>query len=526
MARTFNITGTCIPGTHFIADRSEKLGQIADMVAKGHYFTINKPRQYGKSTMMNLLEQRLTEDKDYLALAISFEEIDAPTYKNQELFIATFLDILKEQLEFLNERALLEEFNAQSDGEKSIANLKRLDSFLSRLISHSGRKAVLMIDEVDKACDNQLFLDFLGMLRARYLKRNMGKGYTFHSVILAGVHDVKTLKTKIRPDDKKMYNSPWNIAMDFTIDLSLNTSEIASMLRDYSKERNIKIDYPEISERLFYLTSGYPFLVSYLCKILDEEIQEIQTAKECLPAHLDHAIQLCMAKNNTNFESLIKNLENNSELYELVFKIIMSEQEFSFNLHNPVINLGVIHGVLRKHDAKTSIHNRIYEQLIYNYMSSKLETGIRFGVVSSSYIENDGSLSVEKIIRKFQDFMKEKYSSKDIDFVERNGRLLFMAFVRPIINGNGFDFKEVQISEEKRLDMVITFQNKKYIIELKIWRGEVYHQTGIEQLGNYLDRQNLNCGYLLIFDPRKQSGQAGEYNELRIGDKTIFTAWV
>ena len=38
------------------------------------------------------------------------------------------------------------------------------------------------------------------------------------------------------------------------------------------------------------------------------------------------------------------------------------------------------------------------------------------------------------------------------------------------INGIGFDFKEAQISEEKRLDVVITIQDKKHIIELKIWR--------------------------------------------------------
>lgn len=31
--------------------------------------------------------------------------------------------------------------------------------------------------------------------------------------------------------------------------------------------------------------------------------------------------------------------------------------------------------------------------------------------------------------------------------------LLFLAFIKPIINGTGFDFKEVQISEEKRLDI-------------------------------------------------------------------------
>ena len=83
-----------------------------------------------------------------------------------------------------------------------------------------------MIDEVDKSSNNQLFLSFLGMLRNKYLLRNEGKDYTFHSVILAGVHDVKNLKVKIRPEEEQKYNSPWNIASDFEVDMSFSKEEI------------------------------------------------------------------------------------------------------------------------------------------------------------------------------------------------------------------------------------------------------------------------------------------------------------
>lgn len=56
-----------------------------------------------------------------------------------------------------------------------------------------------MIDEVDKSSDNQIFLSFLGLLREKYLKCQQGKDVTFHSVILAGVYDIKTLKLKLHP---------------------------------------------------------------------------------------------------------------------------------------------------------------------------------------------------------------------------------------------------------------------------------------------------------------------------------------
>jgi len=47
MDKKFNITGTCIPQTHYMADTSGKIRQIVAMVEAGEYFTINRPRQYG-----------------------------------------------------------------------------------------------------------------------------------------------------------------------------------------------------------------------------------------------------------------------------------------------------------------------------------------------------------------------------------------------------------------------------------------------------------------------------------------------
>ena len=123
-------------------------------------------------------------------------------------------------------------------------------------------------------------------------------------------------------------------------------------------------------------------------------------------------------------------------------------------------------------------------------------------ILKVTFLEGTG-LNIEKILIKFQEFMKEQYSSIDKNFLEREGRLLFLAFIKPIINGVGFAFKEVQISEEKRLDVVITYNKNKYIIELKIWRGEEYHEKGLKQLADYLHINNENKGYLLIFNFNK-----------------------
>ncbi len=135
-------------------------------------------------------------------------------------------------------------------------------------------------------------------------------------------------------------------------------------------------------------------------------------------------------------------------------------------------------------------------------------------------------LNLELILQRFQVFMKENYSQREESFLENQWRLLFLSFLRPILNGNGFDFKEVQISDERRLDVVITFHNRKYIIELKLWRGKSYHERGLNQLYDYLDKQNEDTGFLVIFDNRKEKKDwlRSEWREEK--GKKVFAIWI
>lgn len=222
-----------------------------------------------------------------------------------------------------------------------------------------------MIDEVDKSSNNQLFLSFLGMIRNKYLLRNQGKDYTFHSVILAGVHDVKSLKLKLRPEDEHKYNSPWNIASDFDVDMSFSVEEICTILHDYVSNTDVNLDKKYFSERLYFYTSGYPFLVSKLCKIIDERLMEEETL-EWKKEYMDKAVKELLKESNTNFDSLIKNIENNIELKELIKRLIIDGSKITYNRDNPIIIMGITYGIISNQQGELRIHNRIYEQRIYD----------------------------------------------------------------------------------------------------------------------------------------------------------------
>ncbi len=348
-----------------MVDTSAKIAQVMMLIEEGAYFTINRPRQYGKTTMMFLLNKNLKKNKDYFCIKMSFEGIGSESYKNFETFIDAFLLRLKHTFALHNHTLILDFINQNAQ----ITNLSQLSSLLTELILKLNKKVVLLIDEVDKSCNNQLFLDLLGMLREKYLLRNEGEDITFQSVVLAGVYDVKTLKLKLRSDEEHKYNSPWNIAVDFTVDLAFSAQEITSMLQSFMQDRQIKMNVFEIAELLHYYTSGYPFLVSKLCYIIDAYLKP---ANEWATADVEKAVKHILKENNTNFDSLIKNLENNHELYDLVHRIALAGEVIPYVVSDPVISMGTIFGVLKTDVDICKLHNRIYEQYIYNHMTARV----------------------------------------------------------------------------------------------------------------------------------------------------------
>ncbi len=523
MKKRFNDTGLCIAGKHYMADTSAKLAALMELVEEGAYFAINRPRQYGKTTSIHQLFLALNKRSDYLAIQISLEGIGDTVFENETVFCQNFVDDLAYRMR--NSHPTYSDFLSKE--VDSAISFKHLSRTISNFVEFCGKKVAVIIDEIDKASNNQLFLSFLGTLRDKYLEAHKGLDITFHSVTLAGVHDIKSLKFKIAPDSSGKLNSPWNIAIDFTVDMSFNPREIEPMLADYARDKGIEMDTAAIAEKIYYYTSGYPYLASKICKVADEELLPGRSSPSWDIGLIDEAFKYLIdeAYTTTLFDDMAKNLENNPGLYDLVFEISFNGKRLPFNILDPDINLGSLYGILVNDQGMCKIHNRIFEQKIYGYMLSKQSRkgGIPSGMMASRFYSDD-ALYLKNILLGFQEFMKENYSKKDTKFLEREGRLLFLSFLKPIINGKGFEFKEPSVAEERRMDVVVTFAAQRYVVELKRWEGEAYHRKGLQQLSDYLDNYSLKEGFLLIFDFRKEK----EYKEelIRFGDKEIFAVWV
>lgn len=190
--KKFNITGICVPDLHYMVDTGDKLNEIIhDYIECNEYFMINRARQYGKSTTLELLYARLK--KDYIVLDISFEAAEDCFTSVSAMAQGVVNKISRALAENNVPDQLTEIWNEPVSTELPLDSLSvKISSFCRA----SEKEVIFMVDEVDKAADNQIFLSFLGLLREKYLKRSAGRDCTFKSVILAGVHDIKNLKMK------------------------------------------------------------------------------------------------------------------------------------------------------------------------------------------------------------------------------------------------------------------------------------------------------------------------------------------
>lgn len=216
---------------------------------------------------------------------------------------------------------------------------------------------------------------------------------------------------------------------------------------------------------------------------------------------VEAAVKEITYEKSTLIDDVIKNIENNPEIKALIYEILVEGREINYNPY--AYEKGIIYGLLVERNRKMQVHNKLFEEIIYNYMLAQQEMralAAKFtGVDKRSIINNDG-LDMEKTLLKFQEFMYEQYRQEDERFYETNGRLIFLAYLKPILNGRGFSFVEAQTRENRRMDVVITFGARKFVVELKIWNGRKYEEKGLEQLAEYLEIQKLDEGYMVVYN--------------------------
>ncbi|MBR4265008.1 MAG: hypothetical protein IKQ46_03015 [Bacteroidales bacterium] len=81
MAKEFNTEVTCDPKLHYMVDTTNKMKVFERLIDRKKYFTINRARQFGKSTSLKWIYTHL--NGEYLVVSLSFEDTEESDWISQ-----------------------------------------------------------------------------------------------------------------------------------------------------------------------------------------------------------------------------------------------------------------------------------------------------------------------------------------------------------------------------------------------------------------------------------------------------------
>jgi len=522
--RRFGTEGRVEPAHHYFVPRTNEIVDFINRVRAGKYIVLFAPRQTGKTTFFRRVidvlsegtrtESRVasashqtpqqnaaasTSDPTYFPIRLDFQVC-------RNLSVLEFYTYLSKGIRSQIESVFQKHESMPSlsqflDATPFTNHISMIDFFreLQRLLQN--RRIVLMIDEFDGIPQSALS-DFLYALRLIYLS---DEPRCPHSIGIIGVKSINQLNY-----DRSV--SPFNIQDEFRLP-NFTLEQVQELIEQYTDEVG-QVFALEVIESIHKQTAGQPVLVNRFAQILTEEL-DIPKNETITMAHFTTAHTQLLRGRNTNIEHLTTNIRKDPRFENILMRIMARDEGIDFNLRNDIIGELATYGVIKEGtDGMCEILNPIYLYCILQAFKP-LVNGLEdeyFPEDTSDdfrdYLAPGNSIDMVSLLDNFQNFIARagfKILQVPDTPQESVGQYLLMtyldAFVRRI---GGMMHIEVQTGRG-RMDLIVTHDQRKYIVETKIWRGTHYYESGKRQLARYLRLEGVTEGFYVVFDHRQAS---------------------
>lgn len=500
--RSFETRGPVYPEDNYVVARTDELSDFINRLEKGRYVVLFAPRQTGKTTFFHRALEVLPTDV-YFPIRIDFQ---ASNNLEPSVFYQGLYEDICEEIEAVFQKrgsvssSTLTEFldNTQITNHLSMRRFfRRFSNFLEH--HHNRQKVVLIIDEFD-GIPRAVLSDFLYSLRHIYLS---GRDRCPHSVGIVGVKSITQLNY-----DRSI--SPFNIQDEFKLP-NFTLEQAHELLSQYTDE----VGQPfasEVIESIHKQTAGQPVLVNRFAQILTEEM-DIPKTEPITMEHFSKAHAQLLQERNTHMEHLVTNIRRDRRFEALLMKIASHDDGVEFNLYNDFISELATYGVIAKgDDGMCEIINPIYHYctmrafkpavngLEQDYLPEDTRAGFK------DYLTPDGQIQMEALLDNFRDFIaRAGFRGLQVPETPQEyvGQHLLFAYLQQFVQIiGGTMYLEVQTGRG-RMDILILYDQKKYIVETKIWGGDMRYEAGKAQLATYVKLEAAAAGYYVVFDHRK-----------------------
>lgn len=480
----FNTTGPCVPGEHYMLPPEERC-DVMPLVAGKHFFVIHAARQTGKTTLLNALERSLNAGDEYHALYCSVESVQG--IRDPEKGIPAVVDALESMIYY---HPRLKAHVPPRRGDFGTA----LKSFLSDLCAATDRPVVVFFDEAD-CLSGQTLVTFLRQLRDGYVNRS--RIPFVHSLALVGMRDIRDYKAQVRPDGDTLGSaSPFNIVKSSLGLPGFAREEIETLYAQHTAETGQSFA-PGAVARAFEWTFGQPWLVNALAAEIVEAVLGGDCSRPIEASLLDQASQRLMLRRDTHIDSLLERLKE-ERVRRVMQPILLGEGEEIDRLGDDFLYVRDL-GLIRDDRGTLQPANPIYGEVIARTLNYNAQQNLSADY-ENRWMDGKG-LDMQGLLEGFQAFWRENSEAwvERFQYKEAAPHLILMAFLQRVLNG-GADLAREFATGTRRVDLCVTYADRRYPVELKLVRGEKTRAEGLRQLADYCDQLGADEGWLVLFD--------------------------
>ncbi len=463
---------------------------------EGHYITVWAPRQCGKTWVMQQILFRLQKEAQFDVLKINLEHLKYET--DTGVIISTISREIGE--------GLGKEFKG-IDTQAKFQEIFRKDVL--------DKPLVLIMDEFDALSEeavNAIVATFRNIhikRRDEQAKTTGQKSYLLHAVSLIGVRSVLGIENA--------KGSPFNVQQSVHIP-NLTFEEVEGMFSWYTKESGHKIE-PEVLRELFDETRGQPGLTCWLGELLTEGFEDY-TVDKTRPTGLKdfHFVYTAatVALPNNNILNLISKAkkENNKTFLLEMFK---TGEKLEFTFDEPTINDLYMNGLVDKELAPDSRYYLrfscpLVQKRLFNYFSNTYFR--QMGALVDPYIDmdevvTDTRLNIPHLLKLYQTYLDKNKGwlfesaprRTDMRIYEAIFHFNLYAYLNSFLKSPGGRVYPEFPTGNGKIDLIITYQGKRYGLELKSFTNLRDYKTALRQAAHYGSQLKLPKIFLVFFAP-------------------------
>jgi hypothetical protein len=459
------------------------------------YWVLHAPRQTGKTTFLQSWAREINSGGEAVACYVSVEDCQEIT-EREEAMVTIYRDIC--------DFAGFANLPVPTVAEKNFEGLLRFTLVQwSKLVA--PKPLIVLFDEVDVITD-EVMISFLRQLRGGFAGRGVG---TFPvSIALVGMRDLKDYLMKAKNGKSVNPGSPFNIKADSAMLSNFTKDDVDKLFAQRTQETGQQITR-EALDYVYEQSGGQPWIVNSLfmratLRILDDESTETVTLELVRQAR-----EQMIEARETHLDSLGERLRD--PRVKSVIQTIITGNNNPLGRIDPDVELTIDLGLI-KWDVDTgfTIANPVYEEILTRYLSSKYHDS--FPSPSSwQWKKPNGELDMDRLLQEFQKFWRRHSEiwEEKADYTEAFPHLLLMSFLQRVTNGGG-DVDRECAAGRGRMDMLVDYAGKCYIIEIKIIHyydsPATVREEGLEQIQEYRDKIDSSApAYLVIFDRRPKA---------------------